>query len=111
MMLTGYLQMFGGRPVFLRRILPALAVVFQLYGAAQGQELKPSEPEGAGYQVEGILPSRPIVSPTAMALNVFDWLFNPRRSVLLFVPVLLLALPGLPGAWRSVSRRISSKPI
>lgn len=55
----------------------------------------------AGYRVEGISETMPFRSLPALAANVQSWLFDQYRSVLLFVPLLLIALPRLPAAWKN----------
>ena len=47
----------------------------------------------AGYNVEGL--GGPLSSPSAFARNFSDWLVAPGRGLLIFVPVLVVALPDL----------------
>lgn len=65
----------------------------------------------AGYAVEHLLDGPPITSATGMAANVSDWLVNPDRSVLIFVPAVLLALPRIGAAWRSSPRWVRTAAL
>jgi hypothetical protein len=58
----------------------------------------------AGYRVDGIVGSMPFRSFSAFAANIQSWLFDPNRGVLVFVPLVLIAIPRLPSAWKSAPR-------
>ncbi|HKK93245.1 MAG TPA: hypothetical protein VJ925_07400, partial [Longimicrobiales bacterium] len=53
----------------------------------------------AGYPVGQVVQGMPLQSPSAFAANVVDWLFDPKRGVLIMVPAVLLAIPKLRPAW------------
>jgi hypothetical protein len=55
----------------------------------------------AGYRVEGLVEHMPASSPRLMVRNVKNWLIEPGRGVLIFVPMAALAMPRIASAWRS----------
>lgn len=54
----------------------------------------------AGYPIDKMVQWSPFQSVSKFAVNIWNWLFDPRRGVVVLVPTLLIAIPRLRSAWR-----------
>ena len=53
----------------------------------------------AGYDVARVGEHMAMRTPGTFVANIWDWLFDPRRGVVVMVPVVLIAIPHLRQAW------------